>query len=196
MQGSAAPVTQPQQEAAAEAAASSSGRQQLPEVCGAVRVTWRLNQAVTGSISVDSAAALQLLQQLQGDIQQQRQQLQEMMIEVCQALQQLLASQKLQDWVEAASAALPLRWCCNHPGCSNLGTAGSKARGSELRRVGGRQCSKCKCACYCSKVCLGAHWEQHQKVCKSIRKQQEQAKAQQRGCNVLHTYDGFAQPPA
>lgn len=45
-------------------------------------------------------------------------------------------------------------------------------------------------------VCLGAHWEQHQKVCKSIRKQQEQAKAQQRGCNVLHTYDGFAQPPA
>jgi hypothetical protein len=72
--------------------------------------------------------------------------------EVVQGLQQLLSSGKLQAWVAAASSALPLRWCCNNPSCSNLGTAGSKARGSELRRVGGRQCSLCKCACYCSEV--------------------------------------------
>jgi hypothetical protein len=69
-----------------------------------------------------------------------------------QALPQLLGSGRLQSWLAAASSALPLRWCCNNPGCSNLGTAGSKARGSELRRVGGGQCSLCKCACYCSKV--------------------------------------------
>jgi hypothetical protein len=69
-----------------------------------------------------------------------------------QALQQLLGSGRLQSWLAAASSALPLRWCCNNPRCSNLGTAGSKVRGSELRRVGGRQCSLCKRACYCSKV--------------------------------------------
>jgi hypothetical protein len=68
------------------------------------------------------------------------------------ALQQLLGSGKLQAWVAAASSALPLRWCCNNPGCSNLGTAGSKARGSELRRVAARQCSGCQSVCYCQKV--------------------------------------------
>jgi hypothetical protein len=68
------------------------------------------------------------------------------------ALQQLLGSGKLQAWLAAASSALPLRWCCNNPGCSNLGTAGSKARGSELRRVAARQCSGCQSACYCQKV--------------------------------------------
>jgi hypothetical protein len=59
---------------------------------------------------------------------------------------------KLQAWVAAASSVLPLRWCCNNPGCSNLGTAGSKARGSELRQVAARQCSGCQSVCYCQKV--------------------------------------------
>jgi hypothetical protein len=68
------------------------------------------------------------------------------------ALQQLLDSGKLQSWLAAASSALPLCWCCNNPGCSNLGTAGSKARGSELRRVAARQCSGCQSVCYCQKV--------------------------------------------
>jgi uncharacterized protein YoaH (UPF0181 family) len=67
-------------------------------------------------------------------------------------LQQLLSSGKLQSWLAAASSALPLRWCCNNPGCSNLVTAGSKARGSELRRVAARQCSGCQSVCYCQKV--------------------------------------------
>jgi hypothetical protein len=76
----------------------------------------------------------------------------EQQCEALEGLQQFLDSGRLQSWLAAASSALPLRWCCNNPGCSNLGTAGSKARGSELRRVNARQCSSCQSVCYCSKV--------------------------------------------
>jgi hypothetical protein len=107
----------------------------------------------TDSVSSSEADVMQRVQWFvaQGiwDITPQQQQA------AAHALQQLLDSGKLQSWVAAARSALPLRWCCNNPGCSNLGTAGSKARGSELRRVAARQCSGCQSVCYCQKVRCG-----------------------------------------
>jgi hypothetical protein len=111
------------------------------------RASKSFEETQASSASVDSACTTTADEDRELGQQQQQQQQQ-----LWETLQQLLGSGELQSWLAAASSALPLRWCCNNPGCSNLGTAGSKARGSELRRVGGRQCSLCKCACYCSKV--------------------------------------------
>jgi hypothetical protein len=123
---------------------SSSVEQQFREPLGSPAMAWHFNKC-----SADGSAGTGLQQQQPAKWQQQQQECETTL----ESLLQLSSiSGKLQAWVATASSALPLRWCCNNPSCSNLGTAGSKARGSELRRVGGRQCSLCKCACYCCKV--------------------------------------------
>jgi hypothetical protein len=145
--GNAAQATKHQQ-TADPAANVDSGRQQLEELWASAPVSWTFSDSASGNkattkwlwkwVSPD-AALQQLMEQVtsgsHATAQQQQQQ------QLWEELQQLLGSGQLQSWLAAASSALPLRWCCNNPGCSNLGTAGSKARGSELRRVGGRQCS-------------------------------------------------------
>jgi hypothetical protein len=152
--GNAAQATRHQQ-TADPAATVDSGRQQLEELWASVPVSWTFSDSASGNkatinwlwkwVSPD-AAVQQLEDQVTSESHAIEQQQPPQQQQLWEGLQQLLGSGKLQSWLAAASSALPLRWCCNNPGCSNLGTAGSKARGSELRRVGGRQCSLCKCA--------------------------------------------------
>jgi hypothetical protein len=82
--------------------------------------------------------------------------------------QLLQLSQQLSSFGTALCAAVPVRCCCNNPGCSELGEA------SELELVSGKssRCSGCKLARYHSAECLKAHWKQHKLVCRAIAAQQ------------------------
>jgi hypothetical protein len=155
--GNAAQATTHQQTADA-AAAGDSGRRRLAHFFASVPAQWTfsrsadVNQWYVPDDAVGELLEPDLSESDATEQQQQTDQQHQPLRSMRDALPQLLGSGQLQSWLAAASSALPLRWCCNNPGCSNLGTAGSKARGSELRRVRGRQCSLCKRACYCSKV--------------------------------------------
>jgi hypothetical protein len=82
--------------------------------------------------------------------------------------QLLQLSQQLSSFGTALCAAVPVRCCCNNPGCSELSEA------SELELVSGKssRCSGCKLACYHNAECLKAHWKQHKLVCRAIAAQQ------------------------
>jgi hypothetical protein len=82
--------------------------------------------------------------------------------------QLLPLSQQLSSFGAALCAAVPVRCCCNNPGCSELGEA------SELELVSGKssRCSGCKLARYHSAECLKAHWQDHKLVCRAIAAQQ------------------------
>jgi hypothetical protein len=77
-------------------------------------------------------------------------------------------SQQLSSFGTALCAAVPVRCCCNNPGCGEMGEA------SELELVSGKssRCSGCKLARYHSAECLKAHWKQHKLVCRAIAAQQ------------------------
>jgi hypothetical protein len=73
--------------------------------------------------------------------------------------------QQAQEFAEAVCAALPLRHCCNNPGCLNLG--GLSEAG--LVAGAGSRCSGCKACYYCSRDCQLAAWRQHKPVCKRLQ---------------------------
>jgi hypothetical protein len=76
-----------------------------------------------------------------------------------QLLQQVL------HYAEGVCAALPLRHCCNNPGCLNLG--GLSEAG--LVAGAGSRCSRCRACYYCSRECQLAAWPLHKPVCKQLR---------------------------
>jgi hypothetical protein len=76
-----------------------------------------------------------------------------------QLLQQVL------HFAEGVCAALPLRHCCNNPGCINLG--GLSEAG--LVAGAGSRCSRCRACYYCSRECQLAAWPLHKPVCKRLQ---------------------------
>jgi hypothetical protein len=81
---------------------------------------------------------------------------------------QLLAPALIQQahaFAESVCAALPLRHCCNNPGCLNLG--GLSEAG--LVAGAGSRCSCCRACYYCSRECQLAAWRLHKPVCKRLR---------------------------
>ena len=73
----------------------------------------------------------------------------------------------VQQQLQAASSVLAcfaISHACNNPSCSNL------CGPSEARLVSGRtcNCSGCRTARYCGKVCQRAAWRQHKPVCKAL----------------------------
>jgi hypothetical protein len=76
-----------------------------------------------------------------------------------QLLQQVL------HFAEGVCAALPLRHCCNNPGCVNLG--GLSEAG--LVAGAGSRCSRCRACYYCSRECQLAAWPLHKPVCKQLQ---------------------------
>jgi hypothetical protein len=87
---------------------------------------------------------------------------------VLQHFAQLLGPQLLQqvqEFAEGVCAALPLRHCCNNPGCLNL--VGLSEAG--LVAGAGSRCSGCKACYYCSRECQLAVWRLHKPVCKRLQ---------------------------
>jgi hypothetical protein len=85
-----------------------------------------------------------------------------------QNFEQLLGPQLLQQvqhFAEGVCAALPLRHCCNNPGCLNL--VGLSEAG--LVAGAGSRCSGCKACYYCSRECQLAVWRLHKPVCKRLQ---------------------------
>jgi hypothetical protein len=87
--------------------------------------------------------------------------------EAMQHVGQLLGRQLLQQVQEFAGGvcgALPLRHCCNNPGCVNMDGLSEAA----LVAGAGSRCSRCKVCYYCSKGCQEAAWRLHKPVCKRL----------------------------
>jgi hypothetical protein len=76
-----------------------------------------------------------------------------------QLLQQVL------HYAEGVCAALPLRHCCNNPGCVNLGGLSEPG----LVAGAGSRCSSCRACYYCSRECQLAAWPLHKPVCKRLQ---------------------------
>ncbi|WIA28887.1 hypothetical protein OEZ86_011411 [Tetradesmus obliquus] len=74
-------------------------------------------------------------------------------------------AQQLEAFGAAVAAQVPVKLCCNRPGCSNLEQL------SESALVGGKGniCSGCKLARYCGKDCQVQHWKQHKTACKRMQ---------------------------
>jgi hypothetical protein len=73
--------------------------------------------------------------------------------------------QQAQAFAESVCAALPLRHCCNNPGCLNLGGLSEAA----LVAGAGSRCSRCRACYYCSRECQLAAWPLHKPVCKRLK---------------------------
>jgi hypothetical protein len=73
--------------------------------------------------------------------------------------------QQVMHLAEGVCAGLPLRHCCNNPGCVNLG--GLSEAG--LVAGAGSRCSRCRACYYCSRECQLAAWPLHKPVCKRLR---------------------------
>jgi hypothetical protein len=152
-----APVHQLPEPTAAGAAAAAAAAAIQPQLKKLLKQQERLHEAVqlavghfpadldpsSGSSQGLSAAALQLAGQMLGP--------------------QLL--QQAQEFAEGVCAALPLRHCCNNPGCLNLG--GLSEAG--LVAGAGSRCSGCKAWYYCSRECQVAAWRLHKPVCKRLQ---------------------------
>ena len=71
------------------------------------------------------------------------------------------------------SAALPHRFACNNPGCTNLAGA------SEAALVGGKGCicAGCRTARYCGAKCKLMHWPHHKPVCRRLKREAAAAMA-------------------
>ena len=68
----------------------------------------------------------------------------------------------------AASARLPLEFCCNNLACSNLKDLSDM---SVVMDKGGGVCKGCGLAAYCSRACQECDWEcRHKHVCKRLQK--------------------------
>jgi hypothetical protein len=73
--------------------------------------------------------------------------------------------QQAQEFVEGVCGALPLRHCCNNPGCLNMGGLSEAA----LVAGAGSRCSGCRACYYCSRECQLAAWRLHKPVCKRLQ---------------------------
>ena len=73
--------------------------------------------------------------------------------------------EQLQGFGTAVAAQLPLLYCCNNLGCTNLGGL------SEVQLVRGicGRCSQCGAARYCGRSCQVEHWKEHKGVCKKLK---------------------------
>lgn len=75
--------------------------------------------------------------------------------------------QQMSDVAQQMCAVLPHICCCNNPVCSNVSSS------SEWDLVSGKSCvcGGCETARYCSRDCQAAHWQQHKRICKVIKRQ-------------------------
>ena len=79
----------------------------------------------------------------------------------------LQLAQQMGEFGVAVAAQLPLLYCCNNPGCGNLGGF------SEVQLVKGTssRCSGCRAARYCGRSCQVAHWKEHKGMCKKVKEE-------------------------
>ncbi|KAF6253578.1 hypothetical protein COO60DRAFT_1643060 [Scenedesmus sp. NREL 46B-D3] len=157
----------------------ASAQTELDDVCWLMQHVQRLSSSSCSSAAGLSFVELQQLQELQEElelglwkavkalrtwsntaVETAADLLQEVRREVKPAV-----AQQLEAFGAAVAAQVPVKLCCNRPGCANLGQL------SETVLVGGKGniCSGCKVARYCGKDCQVQHWKQHKASCKRIQ---------------------------